>query len=62
MQGEPEAVERELRPLQVVDLGRRDYKSVLALQEQTHAARIRGEIPDTLLLVEHAAVVLGDLE
>ncbi|MEY4579191.1 MAG: hypothetical protein RL701_3894 [Pseudomonadota bacterium] len=57
MQGEPEAPEHPLRQLQVVDLGRRDYKSVLALQEQTHAARIRGEIPDTLLLVEHDAVI-----
>jgi lipoyl(octanoyl) transferase len=45
------------RELAVVELGRRDYASVLALQEQTHAARIRGEVPDTLFLVEHDPVI-----
>jgi lipoyl(octanoyl) transferase len=45
------------RELAVMELGRRDYASVLALQEQTHAARVRGEIPDTLLLVEHEPVI-----
>ena len=45
------------RELAVVELGRRDYASVLALQEQTHAARVRGEVPDTLLLVEHDPVI-----
>lgn len=52
-------MQRELavRDLNVIELGRRDYASVLALQEQTHAARVRGEIPDTLLLVEHDPVI-----
>jgi lipoyl(octanoyl) transferase len=45
------------RELVVTQLGRRDYASTLALQEETHAARVRGEIPDTLLLVEHDAVI-----
>jgi lipoyl(octanoyl) transferase len=45
------------RELAVVELGRRDYVSVLALQEQTHAARIRGEVADTLYLVEHDPVI-----
>jgi lipoyl(octanoyl) transferase len=45
------------RELSVVALGRRDYTSVLALQEQTHAARVRGDVPDTLLLVEHDPVI-----
>lgn len=45
------------RELSVIELGRRDYASVLALQEQTHAARARGELPDTLLLVEHEPVI-----
>jgi lipoyl(octanoyl) transferase len=45
------------RELAVVELGRRDYASVLALQEQTHAARARGDVPDTLLLVEHDPVI-----
>jgi lipoyl(octanoyl) transferase len=45
------------RELVVRQLGRRDYASTLALQEQMHAARVRGEIPDTLLLVEHDPVI-----
>ena len=45
------------RELAVVELGRRDYASVLALQERTHAARARGEIPDTLYLLEHDPVI-----
>jgi lipoyl(octanoyl) transferase len=45
------------RELEVVALGRRDYASVLALQEQRHAARVRGDVPDTLYLVEHEAVI-----
>ena len=45
------------RELAIVDLGRRDYASVLALQERTHAARARGELPDTLYLVEHEPVI-----
>ncbi|HET8937234.1 MAG TPA: lipoyl(octanoyl) transferase LipB [Polyangiales bacterium] len=45
------------RELSVIELGRRDYASVLALQEETHAARARGELPDTLLLVEHDPVI-----
>lgn len=45
------------RELAVVELGRRDYASVLALQERTHAARVQGEIPDTLYLVEHEPVI-----
>jgi lipoyl(octanoyl) transferase len=45
------------RELAVIELGRRDYASVLALQEAKHAARIADEIPDTLLLVEHDPVI-----
>jgi lipoate-protein ligase B len=45
------------RELAVVELGRRDYASVLALQEQTHEARVRGDVPDTLFLVEHDPVI-----
>jgi lipoyl(octanoyl) transferase len=40
----------------VLDLGRRAYRPCLALQEETVARRQRGEIPDTLLLVEHDPV------
>lgn len=38
-------------------LGRRDYRSCLALQEQLHAARLAGGAPDTVLFVEHPAVI-----
>ena len=43
--------------MQIEELGRRDYASALALQEKLHAARVRGEIPDTLLLLEHEPVI-----
>jgi lipoyl(octanoyl) transferase len=45
------------RELAVIELGRRDYASVLALQERMHAARVRGAISDTLILVEHEPVI-----
>ncbi len=38
-------------------LGRRDYGSVLRLQEQLHQARVEGRIGDTVLFVEHPAVI-----
>jgi lipoyl(octanoyl) transferase len=41
----------------VEDLGRRGYAEVLALQHERVAARQRGEIGDTLILVEHDDVV-----
>lgn len=44
------------RPLAVLDLGRRPYDEVLAVQEQTVARRRHGDCPDTLLLVEHNPV------
>ena len=43
--------------LEVVDLGRRPYEEVHALQEERLARRIRGEVPDALFLVEHDPVV-----
>jgi lipoyl(octanoyl) transferase len=45
------------RQLVVHRLGQRDYASVLALQERLVARRIAGEIPDTLLLLEHTPVI-----
>ena len=45
------------RTLRVVELGRRDYAGVLALQHEAHEARVRGEIPDTLYLLEHDPVI-----
>lgn len=44
-------------PLEVIDLGRRAYVETYALQEERLAARIRGEVPDGLFLVEHEPVV-----
>ncbi|MFO0650717.1 MAG: hypothetical protein U0326_31125, partial [Polyangiales bacterium] len=38
-------------------LGRRPYEPVHALQKSLQERRIAGEIPDTLLLVEHDPVV-----
>jgi lipoyl(octanoyl) transferase len=38
-------------------LGKRDYRSCLQLQEQLHAARVAGTAPDTVLFVEHPAVI-----
>lgn len=45
------------RELHVRKLGRRDYASVLQLQEQLVEQRTAGEIPDTLLLLEHEPVI-----
>ncbi|MCE9613693.1 MAG: lipoyl(octanoyl) transferase LipB [Lentisphaerae bacterium] len=42
--------------LNVMDLGRQPYRPVLELQERLVAERVRGEIPDTLVLVEHEPV------
>lgn len=47
----------ELRELSVRLLGTRDYASVLALQEELFEQRLSGEIPDTLLLLEHTPVI-----
>ena len=46
-----------MRVLTVSDLGNdASYGEVLALQERLHAQRAAGEIPDTLLLLEHRPV------
>ena len=47
----------ELLPARVVDLGTREFGEVWELQRQMVAARQREEIPDTLILVEHPAVI-----
>lgn len=41
----------------LVDLGRMDYGSALELQHELASRRARGEIPDTLVLVEHEHVI-----
>lgn len=42
--------------LRFVDLGRQSYRPVWALQRRLQQQRIAGEIPDTLLFVEHNPV------
>jgi lipoyl(octanoyl) transferase len=47
----------ELPVLDVLRLGRKPYGEVHELQQELLAKRVAGEIPDTLILVEHEAVV-----
>jgi lipoyl(octanoyl) transferase len=53
---EPPAIVRRVE-LRTEWLGRIDYRDAWALQHDRVAARQRTEIPDTLLLLEHAAVL-----
>lgn len=48
---------RMARPARLIDLGRRRYAPVLALQRAIHAAVAEGDAPDTWLVVEHEPVV-----
>ncbi|MEO7453549.1 MAG: lipoyl(octanoyl) transferase LipB [Fimbriimonadales bacterium] len=41
----------------LVDLGRMEYRACWDLQQKVHAMRVAANIPDTLLLVEHDAVL-----
>ncbi|HJL15149.1 MAG TPA: lipoyl(octanoyl) transferase LipB [Sandaracinaceae bacterium LLY-WYZ-13_1] len=45
------------RTIAVHHLGRIDYADALELQERLQRARIRGAVPDTLLLLEHPPVI-----
>ncbi|MCF6191634.1 MAG: lipoyl(octanoyl) transferase LipB [Candidatus Hydrothermae bacterium] len=45
------------RELQVIRLGRMSYSDAWRLQKRLHAARVEGDIPDTLLLLEHPPVI-----
>jgi lipoate-protein ligase B len=44
------------RKARVCDLGELPYSDCLELQDELHAARVEGRVPDTLLLVEHEPV------
>jgi lipoyl(octanoyl) transferase len=46
-----------LRPAHVMDLGMMEYRACWALQKALSTRRRAGEIPDTLLLVEHPPVL-----
>ena len=48
---------KEDKPARVVDLGTRDYAEVWAMQLALVKQRQAGEIPDTLLFVEHPHVI-----
>jgi lipoyl(octanoyl) transferase len=39
------------------DLGTKEYSACLKLQHHIHGARVKGLLPDTLLLVEHPHVL-----
>jgi lipoyl(octanoyl) transferase len=44
-------------PLEIVDLGLRDFAAVWELQKQRVIARQKDEVPDALILVEHPHVI-----
>jgi lipoate-protein ligase B len=46
-----------VKPARVIDLQRREYGEVWKLQQELVAVRQRGEIVDTLVLVEHPDVI-----
>ncbi len=52
-----DAGDRTYEPLEVLDLGRLSFQDAYALQRERLEARIRGEVPDALLLCEHDPVV-----
>jgi lipoyl(octanoyl) transferase len=45
------------RPMEIIDLGNREYGEVWRMQRDLVASRQRDEVPDTLLLVEHPHVI-----
>ncbi|MCX7992184.1 MAG: lipoyl(octanoyl) transferase LipB [Fimbriimonadales bacterium] len=45
------------KPAHLLDLGLIRYEPALELQRKLHAQRVAGEIPDTLLLLEHMPVI-----
>src|SRR5262249_47798920 len=53
----PRTARMSARQLTGYFLGRREYRACLALQEQLHAARVAGELGDTVLFVEHPPVI-----
>ena len=44
-------------PFQVLDLGKMDYLEAWQKQKEVHAAVAEGELPQTLILVEHPPVI-----
>ena len=50
-------VERIEGSLRIIDCGLADYREVLQLQHELREKRHTGEIPDTVLIVEHPSVI-----
>jgi hypothetical protein len=46
----------QIKDMTILDLGLRDYEEVWRLQKEFVARRRAGEIPDTVILVEHPPV------
>ena len=57
MIAEQKQASTDKREAQVLDLGLVDYQSALDLQTDLRDRRIAGEIPDTLVLLEHPPVI-----
>jgi len=49
--------EGNLKPARLIDLDVIRYEPALQFQRELHAQRVAGEIPDTLLLLEHPPVI-----
>ena len=47
----------EKKSLQIIDCGLSDYRKILAVQIQLQEQRRNNQIPDTILIVEHPAVI-----
>jgi lipoyl(octanoyl) transferase len=43
--------------LSIIDAGISEYEEALVLQKETQTKRIKGDIPDTLILLEHPPVI-----
>lgn len=57
MLAEKKRTSSDIGPLQVIELGLIDYSAALDLQTDLRDRRITGQIPDTLLLLEHPPVI-----
>ncbi len=49
-------IEGKKMKLEIIDLGQKGYQETWDFQKELHKKRHNGEIPDTLILVEHPHV------
>jgi lipoate-protein ligase B len=47
----------EKHPMQILDCGTGNYREILRLQQEFHQKRFENLIPDTVIMVEHPAVI-----